>query len=101
MITWFTIFIVVFVILSPIIIADDPCKFTHPDKGTIDLTTLGKTDGTPAYLDKIPPTGSNYSTFNLFQGLTRKYFFVVEFSYNPCRPFSEGVDCQDVAACQG
>jgi hypothetical protein len=96
-----TIFIVTLAIQSLGITADDPCKFTHPEKGTIDLTSLGKTDGTPAYPDKLPPTGSNYSTFNLFRGLTRKYFFVVEYSYNPCRPFSEGAVCRDVAACQG
>jgi hypothetical protein len=28
------------------------------------------------------------------------YFLFVEYSYNPCKPFSEGATCVNVAACQ-
>jgi hypothetical protein len=64
MITGLNISIAILAILSTIIIADDPCKYTHPDKGTIDISSIGNPDGTPVYKDKIPTSGSNYSTFN-------------------------------------
>jgi hypothetical protein len=66
MITGLTISIVVLAIQSSGIIAQDACKYTDPQKGTIDLTSLGRTDGRPAYPDRIPSSGSNYSTFKLF-----------------------------------
>jgi hypothetical protein len=28
------------------------------------------------------------------------YFLIIEYSYNPCKPFSEGTGCINVAACQ-
>jgi hypothetical protein len=60
-----TIFVVVFTISSPFIIAEDPCRFSHT-KGVIDLTSLAQTDGRPKYADQIPPSGPNYSMFTLF-----------------------------------
>ncbi|CAF3746251.1 unnamed protein product [Rotaria sordida] len=80
--SWLTIF-TSFVVLSSLITADDPCRYEHPTKGVIDLTSLGRTDGKPAYPDKIPSTGSNY-----------------KYSYNPCKPFTEQPNCIGVAVCQ-
>ncbi len=65
MITRLTISIIVFAILSSIIIADDPCVFRN-EKGVIDITSLGLTNGQPKYPDRTPPTGSNYSMFDFF-----------------------------------
>ncbi|CAF1660449.1 unnamed protein product, partial [Adineta ricciae] len=75
-------FISLFVVLSALITAEDPCRFEHT-KGTIDLSSLGRIDGKPAYPDEYPPVGSNYL-----------------YSYNPCKPFSEGATCNNVAVCQ-
>jgi hypothetical protein len=69
MITRFPIFTVVFALLSSFIIAD-PCRFEH-SRGIIDLTTVGRSDGNPAYLDKQPTTGSNWSTLILFSFVVR------------------------------
>jgi len=60
--------------------ADDPCKYTAR-QGTIDLTSLGRTDGTPAFKDDAGPT-DNYM-----------------YSYNPCKPFNEA-SCNSVSGCQ-
>jgi hypothetical protein len=60
-----TIFLVVFAISSSFIIADDPCRF-ESTKGVIDLTSLGRTNGTAAYPDVIPSAATNYSTLLLF-----------------------------------
>ncbi len=64
-IPWLTIITAVFASLSSVIVADDPCRIQFP-KGVIDLTSVGRTDGSPAYKDKIPPTGSSYSMLTLF-----------------------------------
>ncbi|CAF1391224.1 unnamed protein product [Adineta steineri] len=82
MIYWLKSFISLLIALSTLIVADDPCRFEH-SKGIIDLTSLGRTDGKPAYPDQTPSVGSNYV-----------------YSYNPCKPFSEGDTCKGVAACQ-
>jgi len=66
MISWSTGFIIVFGVLSSLVIADDPCRFVHPSKGIIDLTSLARNDGKAAYPDVIPTVGSNYSTLSLF-----------------------------------
>ena len=97
--SWLIIFTIFVVILLSSTIADDPCRFVT-SKGVIDLTSLARTDGTPAYLDKYPATGSNFSNFfvKLFALI---YFLIIEYSYNPCKPFSEGNTCMNVAACQG
>ncbi|UJR12774.1 hypothetical protein I4U23_016948 [Adineta vaga] len=61
----------------------DPCRFEYPGKGILDITTLGRTDGTAAYADRIPPRQPDY-----------------KYSYNPCKPFSKGFYCTNVAVCQ-
>ncbi len=63
--SWQIIFTIIFAVLSPFIIADDPCGFIDPLKGFIDLTSLAATDGKAAYPDRIPSTGFNYSTLIL------------------------------------
>ena len=65
-------------ILSSLVIANDPCRFNDPTKGVIDLTSLGRTDGKAAYLDRRPAGAGNYSIFVLFIwcSLFIIYFFV-------------------------
>jgi hypothetical protein len=96
------IFLVIFTISFSAIFADDPCRFVHP-KGVIDLTSLGRTDGKPAYPDQVPTAIPFYSMFILFQILkfTIQCLIIIEYSYNPCKPFSEGDICQNVSVCQG
>jgi len=79
----------------------ETCRFTDPDYGVIDLTTLGHTDGTPAYLDKIPSTPDGFSILTLFSQDIWKWYIgsILEYSYNPCKSFSEGPVCQNAAAC--
>ncbi|CAF1383205.1 unnamed protein product [Adineta ricciae] len=69
------------IILSAGVIADDACRF-ESSQGVIDLTSLGRNDGKPAYPDVTPSVASNYL-----------------YSYNPCKPFSEG-ECINAAVCQ-
>jgi hypothetical protein len=60
-----TVFIISFALSSSLIIADDPCRFISRSKGTINLTSLGRSDGKAAYADTIPATGLGYSTLIL------------------------------------
>lgn len=60
--SWSTILLIIFVELSSSITADDPCRFKDDSKGVIDLTSVGRTDGKPAYPDILPSTESGYST---------------------------------------
>jgi hypothetical protein len=55
------IFIFVFGLPFLTIFADDPCRFEYPGKGVIDLTSVGRTDGTPAFADRVPPLAPYYS----------------------------------------
>jgi hypothetical protein len=81
--TTITFFTIAFILSLSAIFAADPCRFEYPEKGVIDLTSLGRTDGKPTYADRLPTTASAY-----------------KYSYNPCKPFSEGNFCENVAACQ-
>ena len=38
---------------------------------------------------------------NFFDDLHLLNFFVAEYSFNPCKPFSEGAKCIQAAVCQG
>jgi hypothetical protein len=62
----FTTCIVIFAILSPLIIADDPCRLVSKEKGVIDISSLSHANGKAAFPDMVPPTGSNYSMCLLF-----------------------------------
>jgi hypothetical protein len=97
-----TIFIAVLILLFSTICMSDPCRFEHPGKGVIDITSLGRTDGTAAYADRIPSGQSTYSMLILFLAYIRttRYLLIIEYSYNPCKPFSEGFHCTNVAVCQ-
>jgi hypothetical protein len=64
MISSLRIFIITFAVLSPLIIAENSCRFEYPGKGIVDLTTLGRTDGNPKYRDVVPPDAF-YSTLTL------------------------------------
>lgn len=59
MISRLTIFIIAFTILPSLIIGD-PCRY-ESEKGIIDLTSVGRIDGTAAYVEKIPLTEHKYS----------------------------------------
>ena len=59
-----TIFIVLLTLLYSTICMSDPCRFVHPEKGVIDITTLGRTDGNAAYADRVPSVSSGYSMLN-------------------------------------
>ncbi len=97
-----TIFIAVLTLLFSTICMSDPCRFEYPGKGVIDITTLGRTDGTAAYADRIPPRQPSYSMLILFLVYirTRRCLLIIEYSYNPCKPFSKGYYCTNVAVCQ-
>ncbi|CAF0984760.1 unnamed protein product [Adineta steineri] len=62
--------------------AEDPCIYNLNTKGTIDLTSVGRTDGAPMWKDVTPTTSDNHV-----------------YSYNPCHSFTQG-ECKDVAVCQ-
>lgn len=60
---------------------DGNCKCTFDDgSGTVDLSPIGRQDGTPLMQDQFAP--DNYA-----------------YSFNPCYPFTEGT-CVNAAACQ-
>ena len=61
-----TIFVIVLTVLYSTICVADPCRFEHPEKGVIDITTLGRTDGNAAYADRIPSTTPYFSILTLF-----------------------------------
>lgn len=55
-----TTFTVVFILLFSVVFAVDPCRFEDPERGVIDLTTLGRTDGKAAYADRDSYAPSGY-----------------------------------------
>ena len=55
--------IVFLVIISPLILAEDPCKYTT-SSGTIDISSLAGTGGSPRYKD-IQGGGTSWSMFFL------------------------------------
>ncbi|XP_045169913.1 cation-dependent mannose-6-phosphate receptor-like [Mercenaria mercenaria] len=62
-------------------VQDGQCKCTFDDgSGTVDLSPIGRQDGTPLMQDQFAP--DNYA-----------------YSFNPCYPFTEGT-CVNAAACQ-
>ncbi|CAF3188455.1 unnamed protein product [Rotaria socialis] len=71
---------------------ENPCRYVD-SAGIIDLTSLGHTDGTPAFPD-ISQSASSW-----MQYCDRVVSFS-EYSFNPCKPFTEGTTCKDVAVCQ-
>lgn len=95
------ILFVVFTLSFSTILAHDPCRFVDSNR-VIDLTSVGRTDGHPAYADVLSPAGSSYSMLNLYHILKYivQYLIIIEYSYNPCKPFSEGSVCQNVSVCQ-
>ena len=60
--SWLTMFAILVAVSSSFLIADDPCRFEHPSKGIIDLSSLARNDGIAAYTYKTPSMTSNYST---------------------------------------
>jgi hypothetical protein len=55
----------VFILSLSTILADNPCRFESPEKGVIDLTTLGRTDGQAAYPYRFPLAASGYGIFDI------------------------------------
>lgn len=54
-------FIALVALLFPSICMSDPCRFEYPGKGVIDITTLGRSDGTATYADRRPSAQPGYS----------------------------------------
>lgn len=81
--------------------ADNSCRLEHT-KGVIDLTSLGRSDGSAAFPDIFPPDGSNFSLLPCFllSETNDDRSFPIGYSYNPCKPFTTGTECVNVAACQ-
>ena len=94
-----TCIFVLTVLFPALVAAEDPCRFEYASKGVVDLTSVGHKDGTAAFPDEGPVT-SNYRRpcSSLF---SRAFLLHLVYSYNPCKPFSEGTECKDVAVCQG
>ena len=68
------IFVVILILLYSTICKCDPCRFEYPGKGVIDITTLGRTDGTAAYADRVSPRQPDYSMLVLlFVHIVRVY----------------------------
>jgi hypothetical protein len=55
----------VFILSLSTILADNPCRFESPEKGVIDLTTVGRTDGQAAYPYRFPLAESDYGIFDI------------------------------------
>ena len=77
----------------------NPCRFEYPGKGVIDFSFIGRTDQKAAYTDETTRTASNFSMFIEFDQKI-KCLSILEYSYNPCRSFSEGTSCIGVSVCQ-
>lgn len=81
-----------------------PCRFEYPGKGVIDFSFIGRTDERAAYTNEVTRTVSNFSTFILYLESEVYYktmfTFIIEYSYNPCRSFSQGTNCIGVSVCQ-
>lgn len=53
------------VLFSSVVFAVDPCRYEIPGKGVIDLSSVGRDDGKPAFENLAPLVQSNYSILNL------------------------------------
>jgi hypothetical protein len=98
---------VVFLLSFSIAVAQNPCRYEHAEKGVIDITTIGHSDGTPAFADRFRANVSNttgYSMSIVFDlkslDLIYNHLFILEYSYNPCKPFTQTSACDNVAVCQ-
>lgn len=59
--------VVFFLSVFSIAFAVDPCRFEYSGKGVIDLTSVGHSDGTAAFVNQTTPSSPYYSTWILFQ----------------------------------
>jgi len=80
----------------------DACRFEYPGKGVIDFSFIGRTDEKAAYTDEVTRTVSNFSIFLKIysERISFCFFLFLEYSFNPCRSFSQGSGCVGVAVCQ-
>lgn len=99
--------VVVFILLFSTAVARDPCRYEHAGKGVIDITTLGHSDGTPAFANQYQANVSNTTGYSMSIVLDLKSLdliynhpFILEYSYNPCKPFTLTSACENVAVCQ-
>ena len=79
----------------------DSCVYDLNPKGIIDLTSIGRVDGTPAWKN-IPPEkldAHGNLACPLVRSVASHFSLLVVYSYNPCRPFTQS-SCKDVASCQ-
>ncbi|CAF1588949.1 unnamed protein product [Rotaria sp. Silwood1] len=64
------------ILIFNVIIADDPCKYEIPNKGLIDLSSIGKMDGTPVWKDIPPDKTENYGNLVYTSADRTKQLFV-------------------------
>jgi hypothetical protein len=99
---WVTIFIITFGVLFSAIAADDPCRFEYYPTGVIDLTSVGNTNGTASFADNTADFKNHPWSMFICYFLIRiiQYLLIIDYTYNPCKPYSEGVECINVSICQ-
>ena len=93
---WSTTFVIVLGVLSLLIVADDPCRFFHPIKGVIDLTSLAGPSGKAAYRHEMPPEGGYYSMLisfssfysSLFNNSLSQHIVIIRVNHFPKRILS-------------
>ena len=57
--------IAVFILSFSIAIAQNPCRYEHAEKGVIDITTIGHSDGTAAFADQFQANVSNTTGYSM------------------------------------
>jgi hypothetical protein len=59
------------------VLTDDACRFEDPTLGVIDLSTVGKSDGSAAYSHKKPSAGAGF-------GQIEQNCWAFSSPYHPC-----------------
>jgi hypothetical protein len=94
MISWLTIF---FAVLLPAITAEDPCRFEYIPFGVIDLTSVGNTNGTPAFTNSSYPSSMYICCLSIF---IIQCLLIIAYTYNPCKSFTEKPGYINISVCQ-
>ena len=76
-----------------------PCLYDINEKGVIDITSIGRVDGTPRWKNQNPQITDQHGKSLICLTFRSNVVFILVYSYNPCKPFSQS-SCDNVAACQ-
>lgn len=76
-----------------------PCLYDINEKGVIDITSIGRVDGTPKWKNQNPQITDQHGKCLICLAFCLTIVFILVYSYNPCKPFSQS-SCDNVAACQ-